>query len=749
MAGYIQANDLERVASMLADNYGIKVVCKGTKCATNGRTITLPSLPPDRTNPKVLSLIRYFLDHEVGHIVGKSDLSLKAGLEEKYGKGAGEILNVLEDVRVERLMSAAYAGCGINLNEGGTLVREKQEALMLSNDPDDEGKKKQLEHPVKQLLSSIYLIGRGDEPLSFVKPEVLELLKPFASEVATIATWAKKTADLMPLAEKIIDAYKQAAQGGMDDEDDSHAMTRSSGQGGSDASGSGGKGGGNRKRPLPPPPADQQDEEDSNEDTEGEEEAEDDAEDQDKDEEEDAGIGDDLADDDEADAGDDAGGDGDGTDAGTEAEPAGGGGDEPADGEPVLVGQPQTGSGGSGGGGGGRGGGTGGTDTQAMFEAALDYEDVAKAISTLTAETIGEVAIAEPLSMIRPVRRDIDRIQEVPMQEPPQSFIDECKAAGGSMRQKLAQLLMSEASIAHIGGLRRGKPDSRALSRLVSGSSKHVFRRRVEVPAPDTACSLIIDCSGSMEGQAVKSACMAAAAFAHVLDQCHHASMICGFDDDYKNQAKFSTDETEGPGVRVQGITLWRCKNWNEPFRETLGRIWALMKTGGGGTPIAEAMHMAAAELNNRVEKRKVMIVFTDGAPGWYGGTVDETNVPQEVDEKGELQWGERNVAVWEYEADGKTVKKDQHGRDIYKRDKKGDVAWATEKFAVKNVASAYVRKIAMECERSGIEVIMVGIGTDAVKTLHTKYAVVNSLTDLATTTMVQLTNALHAGRHR
>ena len=88
------------------------------------------------------------------------------------------------------------------------------------------------------------------------------------------------------------------------------------------------------------------------------------------------------------------------------------------------------------------------------------------------------------------------------------------------------------------------------------------------------------------------------------------------------------------------------------------------------------AIEMAAKDLLTRKEKRKVMMVFTDGAPNQRERT----------------------------------------------------------------------KRMIKKAERAGIEVILIGIQTSAVKRLHTKAAVVFDMKDLGSTVMVELRKALHPG---
>ena len=56
---------LEKVGRVLSDRYGIRVVCEGQVCRTDGKTIRLPALPDDIPD-ELRDTIRGYLDHEIG-----------------------------------------------------------------------------------------------------------------------------------------------------------------------------------------------------------------------------------------------------------------------------------------------------------------------------------------------------------------------------------------------------------------------------------------------------------------------------------------------------------------------------------------------------------------------------------------------------------------------------------------------------------------------------------------------------------
>ncbi|SMC28082.1 Cobalamin biosynthesis protein CobT [Desulfacinum hydrothermale DSM 13146] len=92
------------VASALARKYGVRVqLVDHLDARTDGNTIILPAIASEM-NPRLRTLLRGLLDHEAGHI-RYTDFSVPIS----------DMLNVLEDVRIERLMIQTFRGCRDNL----------------------------------------------------------------------------------------------------------------------------------------------------------------------------------------------------------------------------------------------------------------------------------------------------------------------------------------------------------------------------------------------------------------------------------------------------------------------------------------------------------------------------------------------------------------------------------------------------------------------------------------------------------
>ena len=105
-------NCLPLLASILGDRYGVQVRIGGKEACTNGKVIHLPALPMD-CEPELLALAKGFTDHEAAHIRHTDFGVLKAA---NLDPVTFNLLNCLEDWRVEKKLSGIFPGCRRNLN---------------------------------------------------------------------------------------------------------------------------------------------------------------------------------------------------------------------------------------------------------------------------------------------------------------------------------------------------------------------------------------------------------------------------------------------------------------------------------------------------------------------------------------------------------------------------------------------------------------------------------------------------------
>ena len=97
---------LPTLASLLSERYGVSVVLGGDTAYTDGSTIVLPSLPE---SPRTACLVRGYIDHESAHI-RYTDFTVSGDTPDHH-----TMLNLLEDLRVERLMGEQFVGARQNL----------------------------------------------------------------------------------------------------------------------------------------------------------------------------------------------------------------------------------------------------------------------------------------------------------------------------------------------------------------------------------------------------------------------------------------------------------------------------------------------------------------------------------------------------------------------------------------------------------------------------------------------------------
>lgn len=124
----IATRTLEMVAVAMSEEYGIKVVCNGQRAYTSYSqntkkpVITIPSIP--LTDDNYRSLLRGYVDHEVGHVRFTDAAYLSDALmnDLEIVGSLKTISSIYEDIYVERKMGESFPGCRRNLRKLGALI---------------------------------------------------------------------------------------------------------------------------------------------------------------------------------------------------------------------------------------------------------------------------------------------------------------------------------------------------------------------------------------------------------------------------------------------------------------------------------------------------------------------------------------------------------------------------------------------------------------------------------------------------
>jgi nitric oxide reductase activation protein len=144
------------------------------------------------------------------------------------------------------------------------------------------------------------------------------------------------------------------------------------------------------------------------------------------------------------------------------------------------------------------------------------------------------------------------------------------------------------------------KIDNRRMPLVRTG--KRIFKKSDEGIDLQAAISLVIDRSGSMSGDRITQAVKCSVAAIMAFDHPSIKSQVIAF--------------PYGRGDEVSVI-----KGWEESYRKLASRIPSL--NANGGTPMSAAILFSGACLAAREEKRKIMLVVTDGDPNCAGSTIE------------------------------------------------------------------------------------------------------------------------------
>lgn len=173
----------------------------------------------------------------------------------------------------------------------------------------------------------------------------------------------------------------------------------------------------------------------------------------------------------------------------------------------------------------------------------------------------------------------------------------------------------------HKTGREKGRLDDNALWKVSAGQS-NVFRRRIQDIDFNTSVSLLTDLSGSMQPSKQDKAVCWATALSKTFEEVGIESEMLGF-----TTKDGMPDYDDYPGdledySRVEGLLKVIMKDYDEDIRDVIRYVNKFVNFYGMMTPDGEAIQWAVRRLMNRREKKKMLIVLTDGGtdPTQYVG---------------------------------------------------------------------------------------------------------------------------------
>ena len=138
---------------------------------------------------------------------------------------------------------------------------------------------------------------------------------------------------------------------------------------------------------------------------------------------------------------------------------------------------------------------------------------------------------------------------------------------------------------------------SQAGFKLAMGDNR-VFRQEVKRKLTNTAITILIDDSGSMNGELGRMAAIATQAIVQAL-----------------NNVKFVKTSVFTFGTNVDRDEIYTVKGWDESPYRCAQRLSSHLSVNGAYTPLLSGLWGGLQQVSQRSEERKIIMVITDGEP--------------------------------------------------------------------------------------------------------------------------------------
>ena len=159
-----------------------------------------------------------------------------------------------------------------------------------------------------------------------------------------------------------------------------------------------------------------------------------------------------------------------------------------------------------------------------------------------------------------------------------------------------------------------GRLNRRRLIDAVRGRS-NIYTRKSDDFDLNTAVQVVVDMSGSMSGSKIDLARQSTIILAEALQKCGVPFEVCGF---YTHD----TIDYDALGLDMKNFSRWDCirfiryKRFDDRLQNVTGLIGGMYAAGANAD--SESLLYAWESLAKRHERRRIMIVLSDGSPSFY-----------------------------------------------------------------------------------------------------------------------------------
>ncbi|MBI0083691.1 cobaltochelatase subunit CobT [Commensalibacter sp. M0402] len=189
------------------------------------------------------------------------------------------------------------------------------------------------------------------------------------------------------------------------------------------------------------------------------------------------------------------------------------------------------------------------------------------------------------------------------------------------LANRLQRKLMSQQIRSWNFDQEEGLLDASKLTRIITNPTNSLsFKQEKSTGFKDTIVTLLIDNSGSMRGRPISIAAMCGDILARTLERCSVKVEILGFTTQtwkggHSREKWLADKRPQNPG-RLNDLRHIIYKAADQPWRRAKRNLGLMLKDGLLKENIdGEALFWAWQRLKTRVEKRKILMVISDGAP--------------------------------------------------------------------------------------------------------------------------------------
>lgn len=177
------------------------------------------------------------------------------------------------------------------------------------------------------------------------------------------------------------------------------------------------------------------------------------------------------------------------------------------------------------------------------------------------------------------------------------------------MKNKLRNALLAKERRDWDRGRLEGKLDSKRLAAAFNFSPT-VYKQRTDRFEHDTAVTLLVDCSGSMDGSKIELAEQTAIAMCECLEVTGIKYNVLGF-------TCWDASDVKGKYHRREGLKTYEFKGFDDPLNNSKRFINAITRVCTRNNADRDSILEAYYPLVRRQEKRKILIVLSDGHPAY------------------------------------------------------------------------------------------------------------------------------------